>query len=70
MNYSKNMENKVFWVDASVIIYFEDEIEAENEEQAKEKYTRMVKDNYNLDTVGEMHFKYVINIDSGEFDEE
>ena len=64
------MEKKFFWAEGSVTIFFDDEIEAENEIDAKEKYIQMVKDNYNLDTIGEMHTRYDVKIDAGEFDEE
>jgi hypothetical protein len=64
------MGTKIFWAEGSVTIFFDDEIEAENEIEAKEKYIQMVKDNYSLDTIGEMHTRYDVKIDVGEFDEE
>lgn len=61
---------KTFWIDGSLKINFDTEIDAENEEEARNKFIRHITDYYHLDTLGSYHDYYNVDIESGEFDDE
>lgn len=60
-----------YWVDGKVIIEFDDEIEANSPEEAREKFIEIIKDFYRLDTHGAYHNPEDVKIEiySGEYDD-
>lgn len=71
------METKTFWVDATVTIKVEFEVEATSEEEALAKAKESIIDDYNLNVHGYNHDVYTpdgkntkIDLEVGEYDDE
>jgi len=71
------MEKKTFWVDATVTIRVEFEVEATSEQEAEALAKASIIDDYNLDVHGYSHDVYTpdskntkINLDVGEYDDD
>ena len=71
------METKTFWVDATVTIKVEFEVEATSEDEAFIKAKESIIDDYNLDVHGYNHDVYTetskntkIDLEVGEYDED
>jgi hypothetical protein len=71
------MEKKTFWVDATVTIRVEFEVEATSEEEAEALAKESIIDDYNLNVHGCNHDVYTpdskntkINLEVGEYDED
>ena len=71
------METKTFWVDATVTVRVEFEVEATSEEEAFAKAKESIIDDYNLGVHGYHHDVYTedskktkIDLEVGEYDED
>ena len=71
------MEKKTFWVDATVTIKVEFEVEATSEDEAEALAKESIIDDYNLNVHGYNHDVYTpdskntkINLEVGEYDED